>query len=530
MSRTKPAEALTNLKDRLALAGALALGVVVMFTNITKSSIWHDEGYTMMLIPKAPLDILARTARDVHPPLHYLTLHYWTSLFGTSELAARSLSAVFMLGTIMVMFYLVKRLFGTAPARLAALFLALAPFLVRYAQEARMYAMVAFLLALATLFLVRWVEERRSRDLFWYALALAAALYTHYYAIFMIAVHWLFILALTLSPRWHLSGKTESFEPKQVPPHGPVSTTDSLRVTPEDRTRRSGLRNPDWWLANVLAFLLFLPWLPAAYAQFSRVQAAFWIPRVNADTLPHSLAQFLTFTSLPELTATGRLVGALVLVALVAAAVWFNRQHLPRWILLISYAALGPLAVFVLSFKRPIYVDRYFVFSAVAFYALLAVLPYTLPALTRQAWLRRLSIAVIVVMFGFGIRNVYQQSDHQMRTIGQTVSAQFQPGDELVSGELYTYFDFSYYNRTGQTLKLLAPGGLTGYGESSLLYDRADQIVVRDYRELKPSSGYVWVIGKTGQHDYFDRVPANWQPVGPKYQAGYSAAQRYVVR
>lgn len=518
MSRTKPAKAGTSLTDRLFLAAALLAGAAAMFTGMTKSSIWHDEGYTMMLIPHAPLEILARTARDVHPPLHYLALHYWTGLFGNSELAARSLSAVFMLGTIAVMFFLVRRLFGTPSARLAVVFLALAPFLVRYAQEARMYAQVAFLLALATFLLVRAVQERRRLDWAWYALALAAALYTHYYAIFMIPVHWLYMLSLTLSARWPVFGKAKSLEVKQTTSGGSKS---GFGV---------GVLDINWWGANALALLLFLPWLPAAYAQFSRVQAAFWIPAVTAATLPSTLAQFFTLTDLGVVPLGIRLAAAVGLAALVLVAAWRNRQVLPHWVLLVSYAALAPVAVFLLSFGRPIYIDRYFVFSAVAFYALLAVLHYSLPFLARSAVRRRISIAVILLLFGVGLRNGYAQSNHQMRAIAQTVSAQSQPGDEVVSGELYTYFDFSYYNRTGTTLKLLAPGGVSGYGETSLLYDRADEIVVKDLSNVRAASGYVWVVGKTGPHNYFDDVPANWQPVGPKHQAGYSAAQRYLVQ
>jgi hypothetical protein len=117
-----------------------------------------------------------------------------------------------------------------------------------------------------------------------------------------------------------------------------------------------------------------------------------------------------------------------------------------------------------------------------------------------------------------------------MRVTGQVVDSGFQPGDEVVSGELYTFFDFSYYNHTGATLRLLAPGGVNGYGESSLIYDRADQIVVHSLSDVHPASGRVWLVGKTGPHDYYDQSPANWQPIGPKQEHGYTAVQLYQVR
>ena len=79
----------------------------------------------MMLSSQSPAQIIARTARDVHPPLYYISLHYWMKLFGMSEIGAPSLSAAFMLGTIIVGYMLAKRLFGHYVGRLAAVLLAL---------------------------------------------------------------------------------------------------------------------------------------------------------------------------------------------------------------------------------------------------------------------------------------------------------------------------------------------------------------------------------------------------------------------
>ena len=148
-----------GLGDTSVLWLALAAGAGLRFINITKSSIWHDEGYSLMLAPQSVSQILARTGRDVHPPLYYLSLHFWLELFGHSELAARSLSLACSVGTIVVIFFLMRDLFGPRPARLAALLAAAAPFLIRYAQEARMYAMVAFWLALARIS-HRWYGRR----------------------------------------------------------------------------------------------------------------------------------------------------------------------------------------------------------------------------------------------------------------------------------------------------------------------------------------------------------------------------------
>ena len=85
---------------------------------------------------------------------------------------------------------------------------------------------------------------------------------------------------------------------------------------------------------------------------------------------------------------------------------------------------------------------------------------------------------------------------------------QYRSGDFIVSGELYTYLDFSYYNATGQPVYLYAPGGVNGYGETSLIYDQPD-LIVSSFDNI--SNNRIWIIGKAGEKDYFRKVPTSWK-------------------
>jgi len=488
MTLTKVRKRLQKISDTQVVLIALALGAFVRFLNMAKGSIWHDEGYTMMLAPQSPAQIIARTARDVHPPLYYITLHYWMKVFGSSEVGARSLSAVAMLGVVIIGFLLVRELFGRPAARLSALFLALGPFLVRYSQEARMYGLAAFFAILATYLLVMALKKDNNKWWIGYSLSIAAGLYTHYYIVFIVLLHWIYVLV--------------------------------------SRKPKVAIKNRKWWFSNIASAALFAPWLPSAYHQFTRVQAGFWIAKPTALTLPSTLAQFLTFT---DLGAIGNTLRLLTFVAFLALVVWFavRREYWPKAALIAGLTFLAPMVVLVLSLKRPIYVDRYFVFAAAGFYMLLAILLYTTKPWQHSAWLRITSIVILVGIFSVGIINVYSQATHRMKLVGEYVNQRYQPGDGLISGELYTYFDFSYYNHTGVTAQLLAPGGVNGYGESSLLYDRSAQIVVRHFSDMHPATGRVWVIGKPGNNGDF-KVPANWKEL-EEYQISDSKVERFQI-
>ena len=85
---------------------------------------------------------------DHHPPLYYVGLHFWQALFGDLQGPVRALSALCSTLAIPVFYLATRRLFNTPTALIAALILAVSPFHVRFAQEARMYALLTLAAAL----------------------------------------------------------------------------------------------------------------------------------------------------------------------------------------------------------------------------------------------------------------------------------------------------------------------------------------------------------------------------------------------
>ncbi len=523
-SSTSPVQSKAGFFDQSLeawwLAATVVLGALVRWAYIAKSSIWYDEGYTMMLAIRKPAEIWVADIRDVHPPLYYIVLHYWLRLFGTSEVAARSFSAVLMLGVIVVTYYLIKRLFSVSAARLAALFVAFGPYMVRFSQEARMYAMLTFLIAAATFFLVRAVQEGKRQDYIIYALLMTAAIYTHYYTVFAAFVHWLYL----------------------------------LNAKPIPSAKRKNLLNwifidKAWFAGMVGLVVLFLPWLPKAVGQFSKVSAGFWIAGPPLDTLARTLIQFMTFNNLdvPEhaafkistlsfnpVSVAWHLAALIVFLGLLVVAYRSNKAKRSQLFLLVSYALVPSIVVFLISLRRAIYLDRYFTFAAVAFYALLAVLLYLdwgkkpLPSAAR--WL--ISAAILATM-GWGISNVYAGENHHMRDTANDIVSMHQPGDAVVSAELYTFFDMSYYMREynlGQLRLLRTTETIDGYGVTSLIYDRMDGIILEKYEDLRPTSGYVWLIAQETREDFFAKVPASWTPSSPRFHDGRVEVQRFLVQ
>ncbi len=170
------------------LALVVALGAVMRFDGIGIQSLWYDEVATRIVITTH----LAQTfdairVREGTPPLYFAFMSAWIRIFGDSDATLRSFSAV--VGTLAIpVIYLAAREFGLSRriARIAAVLVAVNPFLVWYSQEARAYSLLVLFAALMLFTFARVQRTGTRRDALWFGTACALALATHYFAFFLI--------------------------------------------------------------------------------------------------------------------------------------------------------------------------------------------------------------------------------------------------------------------------------------------------------------------------------------------------------
>jgi len=137
-------------------------------------SLWLDEAISANVVKNFSYsEIITKfSPTDFHPPLFYLTLKSWTSIFGFSEIGLRSLSVLFAL----LLIILVYKFFGFWPS----LLLSLNPLFLYYSQEIRMYSMVTLLVFLSFL-------AFKKRQTLLYFLFTFLSLSTFYGSIFFFA-------------------------------------------------------------------------------------------------------------------------------------------------------------------------------------------------------------------------------------------------------------------------------------------------------------------------------------------------------
>jgi hypothetical protein len=394
---------------------------------------WVDETFSVWLASHSIADMLDWVIKiDQHPPLYYLLLNSWIARYGDTPYYARLLSVLFGAGTIPIIYLIGKRMSGEVVGLTAAVFLALSPYHIYFAQEARMYTLLTFNAAVAIYALVRlltdvrakkpigsqfrdylhawriagpvepedeeefsykdkainptglrgWIARHRwlpiqaiSTDLTWieFILFSAAIMFTHNTAVlFLLAIN-IFVLGLMLFQRANKSGTQPAF-------HAP------------------SLGN--WIKAQIAVLLLWSPWISAFVRQTRSVYQRFWIPEPTWEAVVQTFKSFLNAAA-PMPISQAMVVWSLYALVLCLGVVYFRKRFL-QFLFLAALFAVPFLGELLVSIRRPIFYDRTLIWITIPLFLVMA-------AGIAQLKFRFLVILAVGIL---GTINVFSVSDY----------------------------------------------------------------------------------------------------------------------
>ena len=433
-----PRTSLTRVAP-LLIGLLIVLGLALRVYRLDVQSFWNDEGTTIQLVTR-PLPTITRDAsHDIHPPFYYYVLHYWTFALGRSEFAARSLSA--LLGALLVAlsYRLGIVFFGVRTALLAALFSAISPLQVYYAQEARMYMLAAVLGAGATLCFWELVKHPKSPR--WllppkgmpYVILMVLTLYTHYFGVTLLIAHNLGWLALTMH-RW--------IKARRIARRGPLPAW----IT-------------SWIVAQAIITFAYLPWV-----WLSRDQLLNW-PMISEPFGPLTLLRraavaFSLGLTVPE---TGWPLGIAAVLAVLAILGLYvplrqNAGEETPWsgaTLSLFYCAIPLLSMYVISVRRPMYDPKFLLLATPGFHVLAArglerLCPRKRRTLASVPVLLIAGIAALLVVGGtaYSLQNLYfdpRYARDDYRGIAEHIRSVSREGDTILINAPSQIETFSYY-------------------------------------------------------------------------------------
>ena len=400
-------------RARALLLLLILMGFGLRVFLLDGQSLWYDEGVTATIAQRDLVELTRWTANDIQPPLYYYIVAGWGRSAGWSEWALRYPSALFGVLAIPVLAVLALRLARLrAAALLAALLAAAHPLLVYYGQEARMYTLLVLLGILAAYLLARAAEREPPGWPLWmgYVAAATAAIYTHYFAIFLL---------LGLGCAWVLdvAARRRQLGHEGVPeaPNEGVRPTRSSGMDASSRVARTPRAGPagtntrpslgatvaPFVMANAAVFVLYLPWLANLVTRL-RVDRSYWTGTLKLhEALLDIALRFTSGETMSERIGVWLLLGYAVITLAAIYGLWRLWPQTRRLVIYTSFWLTVPiLAVLVLAFNVPKFNARYVMLAAPALLLVwaagLAGLGVRRPAPRGHAWAAGLCVVLLV--------------------------------------------------------------------------------------------------------------------------------------
>jgi hypothetical protein len=399
-----------------------------------------DEGFTMRLARWSPAEIVDRTAQDTHPPLHYLLLHAWQGLAGTSISAGRLLSAVCGTLSAATMFLAIRRCLYwqraptrcdqlstrapaafVAPALLGGLLVAWHFLQVHYGRTVRMYSLGVLLAGLASWLLVEAISRARSWP-WWtgYVCALSALCYTHTFGVLTAGAHLVFMVGDAAVTAYRGSSL------------GSGRRVDSAVAARKLRT---------FAVAGGIVMVLYSPWLPVMLRQRETVWTDFWIPALTFDEIArvHSRSVLgLEGLSRPERWAVSASALGLILYHAwrpTRAGWYFLTQSLTVWVVAIGVSVWT---------ARPVFLERCLLFAQLGWLGLVAVTVFRLPGQSLR-WIAAVVLTATSAWGTWAYLRRLPAAPHPVEQAATILSEQWKAGDAVVVGNIVELFRIQGY-------------------------------------------------------------------------------------
>jgi mannosyltransferase len=326
----------------LLLAGALRV------YGVGRQALRGDEAFSISFALQPLGDIFRAMANtEPNPPLYWLVLRGWLGAAGQSELAARWPSVLAGLLAVALTYRLGRALAGRAAGLLGMFLTAISPFLIWYAQDARVYSLLVALIAAAM-----WQTWRAARLNRWTGWLAAAglwwlALFAHYFAAFAF-----------------------------------LSVVAAVLLAPATRAR--------WKSAGLMTLgvgLAYLPWAGYVGPLLAGHSKGWILPLGFGEALWRSALAASIGAQTGGVTQLVQEAGAVWLALLVAlGAVMAFRRHRDGALWLLAVGLGPPLELWLLSVVRPAFTEQYLIGS---WPMLLILAAAGLAALARAHWANR---------------------------------------------------------------------------------------------------------------------------------------------
>jgi 4-amino-4-deoxy-L-arabinose transferase-like glycosyltransferase len=406
------------------------VGMGLRLYALGADSLWLDEILTALVAREDVLSILRFHAREAaNPPLISLIIHAFFSVWGENEFVARLPSALVGSLSILLVYEAGALLWTRRVGLLGALLLAVNPYHVAYSQEARHYALMAFLALLSLIFLLKALKGRSPWLWLGFVLCTSLSLYNHYFA-------FLFLPAEVLLAAWTIA------EDRPARQRNSSSRPGWYREFWTDPTKRQAAT---LLLSLLCVGILYLPWVSALSSQFSKQLRSAPLG-LSATTLESALhAAYEVFVDFGGVEGPLWILWLALFLLGLASAGWKRRTFVLVWLgatlaFLLTIDAEHPFRSRYVIFSLPIYllvIANGLTILAGAGQRLLSRLGRPGPQ-WRPALISSLAALLLAVLSLPSLAGYYQQEKEDWRDAAAYILDHRAPGEMVIAdGETY---------------------------------------------------------------------------------------------
>ena len=374
-------------------------------------SVWSSEAFSIFVGEKSLSFIFQNLTFET--PVYYILLHYWIRMFGTNEIAIRSLSLLgFTLATIVVIVWSEKLFRKHWLSWFTPILFFTNPMLVYYAFEIRTYGWYMFFAVLSL------YAYSQSRWRLW-VIATMLGFYTHTYFLFLFAaqgIHWMVLHRSKLAK--------------------PLSLIREPMVA-----------------SSVLAVSAMIPWILRVIREAATLKQSWYFP-VNINLVKSVLGNmYLGYEGTPWYLWGFTAPLSLVLLVIFFIAVYKKSTRARNTMFLFS--AIIPLAIVIgVSFIKPLFVNRYLISVTIAEVFLIAL---AIEAIKNSFLQKFVAWCFVLGALAFNMWYPSQHAKLDIRTTIQEVNTLKGKNDVILATSPLIFFETQYYSGDRRRVFLYNP-------------------------------------------------------------------------
>ncbi len=319
-------------KTKLVLLLFLVLNLVLKYFFLVSIPLDGDEPFSVFFSQVSYSELFEMIKTENNPPLHFILLNIWTKLFGISELSVRFPSYLFSCFTVIYIYLIGSKFFSKQVAISSAVFFTFSSMNMLFSHEARVYAIFGFLTA-ATFyyFLICLSNKNKFNSFVKLILCNSFIIFAHFFGFFVIFIQ-VIVLAILY---YNKIAKTKKFI-----------------------------------YSYLSVLIIYSPYLVIFIQRFFQsASKGTWISPPNDISALYFM--LWKFCNAPAITVL------LIVIMLFALFLFLfkqkNKQINFQTITVLVWSLFPFFFMYAISYKVPMYLDRYLVYVSIGFYLLFSI-------------------------------------------------------------------------------------------------------------------------------------------------------------